>query len=191
MDTKTVTINSDHAKFVGTLFKEHRKKVFSFLYFRVKGDKDLANDLMSEVFSKLLVAVSSGKYKPQGKDLPWIMQISYNLLMDHFRKGNKMKMFGKSSEFKLVNLADDPPLSWEDKQRNLEIGEDLLRVLEMLPKEQREVVIMRIYLNMPFREIAETLNLSINTAIGRMRYALINLRKLVKARNLDISDFKT
>lgn len=190
MDTKTVTVNSDHAKFVGTLFEDHRKKVFSFLYLRVKGDKELANDLMSEVFSKVLVAVSSGKYRSQNRDLPWIMQISNNLLMDHFRKGKKMKMVGKSSEFKIANLADDPSLSWEDKQRNLEIGEDLLSILEMLPKEQREVVIMRIYLNMPFREIAEALDLSINTALGRMRYALINLRKLVKTRNLDISDFK-
>jgi RNA polymerase sigma-70 factor (ECF subfamily) len=190
MENETVVVSKECADFVGTLFEEHKKNIFSYIYFKLK-DRDISNDILSEVYVKALVAVSTGKYKSVGKDFPWLLMIARNLVVDHFRKAKKSKTVRESKEFGLGNIVDDSQFSWYDKQRNFEIGEDLAKIINLLPKEQRVIVEMRIRHGLKFREIAKELDVNMNTVLGRMRYALINLRRIIKDKDLDLDGFRT
>ncbi|HMT30515.1 MAG TPA: sigma-70 family RNA polymerase sigma factor [Bacteroidia bacterium] len=165
------------------LILRHQKKVFTSILLLVK-DKELAEDLFQETFIKVINTLRSGNYHEEGKFLPWVVRIGHNLVIDYFRKQKRMPMVRDTDDFSIMDslkLTDD---NIEDKLIIDQIHIEIRKLIEHLPLDQREVVIMRHYADMSFKEIAETTNVSINTSLGRMRYALINLRKLIQEKQL-------
>jgi RNA polymerase sigma factor (sigma-70 family) len=165
------------------LIIRHQKKVFTSILLLVK-DKELAEDLFQETFIKVINTLRSGNYHEEGKFLPWVVRIGHNLVIDYFRKQKRMPMVRDTDEYSIMDtlkLTDD---NVEDKMVIAQIHTEIRQLIEFLPLDQREVVIMRHYADMSFKEIAETTNVSINTSLGRMRYALINLRKLIQEKKL-------
>ena len=165
------------------LILRHQKRVYSYILIVVK-DKELAEDIFQDTFIKVINTLRSGLYKEEGKFLQWVMRIAHNLTIDHFRKSKRIPTVENSDEydiFETIKVYDD---SIEDRMITEQIHTDVKNLIELLPPEQKEVLIMRHYTGMSFKDIAETTNVSINTALGRMRYALINLRKLVREKKL-------
>jgi RNA polymerase sigma-70 factor (ECF subfamily) len=165
------------------LVTRHQRKVFTSILLLVK-DREQAEDLFQETFIKVINTLRSGNYQEEGKFLPWVVRIAHNLVIDHFRKQKRMPMVRDTDDFSItesLRLADD---NVEDKMVVSQIHHDVRKLIEYLPQDQREVVIMRHYADMSFKEIAECTNVSINTSLGRMRYALINMRKLIREKNL-------
>jgi RNA polymerase sigma-70 factor (ECF subfamily) len=157
----------------------HQTKVYNYILMMVH-QPELAEDIFQETFLKVIKSVKEGKYYDDGKFSSWVSRIAHNLIIDHYRKEKKMKMVSTDKEdVPILNMAMLSS-SKEDVMVNKQISKDIKLLLDHLPFEQREVVIMRIYLDMSFKEIAEQTGVSLNTALGRMRYALINLRKLIK-----------
>ena len=170
-------------KSLETLITRHQRKVFTSILLLVK-DKELAEDLFQETFIKVINTLRSGNYHEEGKFLPWVIRIGHNLVIDYFRKQKRMPMVRDTEEFNVMDslkLTDD---NVEDKIVMGQIHSEVRKLIEFLPFDQREVVIMRHYGDMSFKEIAECTNVSINTSLGRMRYALINLRKFIKEKQL-------
>ncbi len=165
------------------LINRHQSKVYSYIISRIR-DEELANDIFQDVFVKIIQTLKKGNYNEEGKFLPWVLRIAHNLVIDHFRRNKRMPTVSPNSEFDVFDIIkDDAPtressLIWE------QIESDLKKLIEYLPEEQREVLQMRHYGRMSFKEIAEQTDVSINTALGRMRYALINLRKLIEKHNV-------
>lgn len=158
------------------LLDKYKNKVFAKIYLIVK-DQFLAEDLLQEVFIKAIDKIKSGTYNEEGKFGPWIMRIAHNLAIDNFRRSKRYPVIRTENEdfiFNTTNLAEE---SYEDIQIKEDTKNKLKSLIETLPENQKEVLIMRHYADMSFQEIAETTGVSINTALGRMRYALINLRK--------------
>ena len=168
------------------LINRHRSKILSFIISKVR-DRALAEDIFQEVFLKVIKKLKEGKYNEQGKFLPWVMRIAYNLIIDYFRKTNKTKFIRSKDNFNVFDVIKDTSSSKEDEMIRDRILKDLNEVIHKLPVSQREVLEMRYYSNMSFNEIAENCNISINTALGRMRYALINLRKIIKNEGIILS----
>ena len=168
------------------LLKRYQSKVFSYIMQLVK-DNDLANDIFQEVFIKVVINLKKESYHHEGKLLSWILRISHNQVIDHFRKSSKMPYVGRSSSnpdfdiFSVLKLEDS---SIEDVMINDQILKDVRLLIHELPQDQKEVVKMRFFMKMSFKEIAEKTGVSINTSLGRMRYALINLRKLIDEKQL-------
>jgi RNA polymerase sigma factor (sigma-70 family) len=168
------------------LITRHQRKIFTSIYLLVK-DRDLADDIFQDTFIKVINTLRSGNYNEEGKFLSWVMRIGHNLVIDHFRRQQKMPMVHDTEDYSLfdfIPLADE---NVEDRIITAQIHDTVRRMIDELPEDQREVVIMRHYGNMSFKEIAEATNVSINTSLGRMRYALINLRKLVTEKQLVLS----
>lgn len=168
------------------LITRHQRKIFTSIYLLVK-DRDLADDIFQDTFIKVINTLRTGNYNEEGKFLSWVMRIGHNLVIDHFRRQQKMPMVHDTEDYSIfdfIPLADD---NVEDRIINGQIHDTVRRMIEELPDDQREVVIMRHYGNMSFKEIAEATNVSINTSLGRMRYALINLRKLITEKQLVLS----
>ena len=168
------------------LINRHKVRVLSFIISKVK-DKAVAEDIFQETFIKVIQTLKRGKYNEQGKFIPWVMRIAYNLSIDYFRKRNKTKFVRSKDDFNIFDVIKDSSISKEDEMIQKRILSDVKRLLHYLPESQREVVKMRYYANMSFSEIAESSNISINTALGRMRYALINLRKIIKEQGVVLS----
>ena len=168
------------------LISRHRHRVLAFLISKLK-DKALAEDIVQETFLKVIKKLKEGKYNEQGKFLPWVMRIAYNLTIDYFRKIKKIKHIRSRDDFNIFDVIKDTSSSKEDEMIRERILSDLKQIIYKLPSSQREVLKMRYYSNMSFNEIAENCNISINTALGRMRYALINLRKIIKAEGVILS----
>ena len=168
------------------LLKRYQSKVFAYIMQLVK-DHDLANDIFQEVFIKVVINLKKESYHHEGKLLSWILRISHNQVIDHFRKSSKMPYVGRSSSnpdfdiFSVLKLEDS---SIEDVMINDQILKDVRLLIHELPQDQKEVVKMRFFMKMSFKEIAEKTGVSINTSLGRMRYALINLRKLIDEKQL-------
>jgi len=168
------------------LLKRYQSKVFSYIMQLVK-DHDLANDIFQEVFIKVVINLKKESYHHEGKLLSWILRISHNQVIDHFRKSSKMPYVGRSSSnpdfdiFSVLKLEDS---SIEDVMINDQILKDVRLLIHELPQDQKEVVKMRFFMKMSFKEIAEKTGVSINTSLGRMRYALITLRKLIDEKQL-------
>jgi RNA polymerase sigma-70 factor (ECF subfamily) len=164
----------------------HKSRVFTTIYLIVK-DKYVAEDLLQDTFIKVVKIVKSGKYNEEGKFLPWVLRIAHNLAIDNFRKKKRYPTIVMEDGSRVFNTLDFA----EDSVESLQIKEDTNAVLKQLVKElpesQREVLIMRHYMQMSFQDIAESTEVSINTALGRMRYALINLRKLVEKHDVIIT----
>lgn len=165
------------------LIKKHKQRIFSFIFSKVH-DKDISEDIFQDTFIKVIRTLKRGKYNEEGKFLPWVMRISHNLIIDHFRKANRMKAFNNTDEFNIFSLISDGSLNAEKQLIKEQILSDVKELMKELPEEQKEVLIMRMYRDMSFKEISENTGVSINTALGRMRYALINLRKIIEKNKI-------
>ncbi len=165
------------------LVNRHKDRVFTTILLIVK-DRYLAEDLMQEVFIKAIKTLKSGKYNEEGKFLPWILRIAHNLAIDQFRKEKRYPMIVMEDGSSVFNTLEFSEESVEDKQIKQDTQNLLKRLIQELPESQKEVLVMRHYMQMSFQEIADVTGVSINTALGRMRYALINLRKKLKQNNI-------
>ncbi|MEI8203688.1 MAG: sigma-70 family RNA polymerase sigma factor [Bacteroidota bacterium] len=165
------------------LVRRHQKKVFGYLMNLVK-DYDLANDLFQETFIKVINTFQSGTYKDQGKFINWVVRIAHNIAIDYFRKQKISPQIENKEEFDFLKYVAIVEPNIEDCMITEQIHVELRKSILFLSKEQQEVLILRHYNNMSFKEIAEHLNVNINTALGRMRYALINLRKIIEEKNI-------
>ncbi len=174
---------NEHA--LRTLIARYEKRLFSYIMLSVK-NKELAEDIFQDTFIKVINTIRSGNYHEEGKFFQWIMRIANNLKIDYYRKMQRMPMFDSNGEFDIFEVLSAQEDSVEQKLIREQIYNDLQRVIEYLPEEQKEVLVMRIYQDYSFKEISEFTGVSINTALGRMRYALINLRKLIAKNNVVI-----
>ena len=165
------------------LIKKHKERIFSFIISKVH-DKDISEDIFQDTFIKVIRTLKKGKYNEEGKFLPWVMRISHNLIIDHFRKVIRMKTFNNTDEFDIFSLISDGAMNVEKQMIKDQILSDVKELMNGLPEEQKEVLIMRMYKDMSFKEISENTGVSINTALGRMRYALINLRKIIEKNKI-------
>jgi len=169
------------------LINRHNQRITSFIYSKVL-DRDVAEDIFQDTFIKVIKTLKKGKYSEEGKFLPWVMRIAHNLVIDYFRKNKRMPKFEGSDDFNIFSVIKDEKLNAEKQIIKDQIESDLTNLIDELPDDQREVLIMRIYKDMSFKEISENTNVSINTALGRMRYALINLRKIVERKNIVLTN---
>lgn len=169
------------------LINRHNQKIISFIYSKVL-DRDVAEDIFQDTFIKVIKTLNRGSYSEEGKFLPWVMRIAHNLIIDHFRKNKRMPKFEGGEDFNIFSVIKDDKLNVEKQMIKDQIDSDLSYLIDELPDDQREVLIMRIYKDMSFKEIAENTDVSINTALGRMRYALINLRKIVQRNNIVLTN---
>ena len=178
-----------NSKCFDQLLDRYKQRVFSYIFQMVK-DHDNANDIFQEVFIKVIRSLKKDTYNHEGKLLSWILRIAHNQVIDFFRKDSKMPVAGRSNSNEDYDVFDHIKLeekSAEDVMIDLQITKDIRLLIEELPKEQMEVVKMRYFLEMSFKDIADKTGVSINTSLGRMRYALINLRKLVTEKKLILS----
>lgn len=169
------------------LILRHKQRIFSFIYSKVQ-DRDVADDIFQDTFIKVINTLKMGKYNEEGKFLPWTMRIAHNLVIDFFRKGNRMPTFQNTDEFDIFSVLGDDTLSAENAMIKNQIYADVRKLVDELPEDQREVLMMRIFKDMSFKEISEQTSVSINTALGRMRYALINLRKMIDNNNIILTN---
>ncbi len=169
------------------LILRHKQRIYSFIYSKVQ-DRDVSDDIFQDTFIKVINTLKLGKYNEEGKFLPWIMRIAHNLIIDFFRKGNRMPTFQNTDEFDIFSVLGDNTLSAENQIIQSQIYADVRKLVEELPEDQREVLMMRIFKDMSFKEISEQTSVSINTALGRMRYALINLRKMIEKNNIILTN---
>lgn len=175
-----------HESALEKLIRRHKSRVFAYILMIVK-EKELAEDLFQDTFIKVINTIRSGQYKEEGKFIQWVMRIAHNLIIDHFRKAKRIPTIGNSDEYDIFDRVKIPVESVEELLITEQIHKDVKKLIEYLPREQKEVLVMRHYGDMSFKDIAEVTNVSINTALGRMRYALINLRKLVKDNQVILS----
>jgi len=168
------------------LINRHQKKIFSYILMSVK-NRELAEDIFQDTFIKVINTLKSDNYKEEGKFLQWVMRIANNLKIDYYRKVQRVPVFESNSDINMFCVLNGTDPSVEQKIITEQIYSDVKNLVQYLPEEQREVLEMRIYDDVSFKDIAETTGVSINTALGRMRYALINLRKLIKEKNVIIS----
>lgn len=182
---------SGNEKAFEVLLMRHKDRIYRAIHMKVR-DTALAQDIFQEAFIKVVNTLKSGNYNEEGKFLPWAMRIAKNLVIDHFRKANKVRLISESSSmrddfniFHTLKLEDD---NVQDQLTKTELEEQVLELVEELPDTQRDILHMRIFKGMSFKDIAEKEDISINTALGRMRYALINLRKLMEKYQV-VTDF--
>ncbi|MBL4650587.1 MAG: sigma-70 family RNA polymerase sigma factor [Aureispira sp.] len=168
-----------------TLLTRHKGKIYTSIYMFVK-DTDLANDIFQETFIKIIDTFRSGKYNEEGKFLQWALRISYNLCIDFFRKNKRRKTITPSEDFDIFNLINSSDDNEESKMIKNQTYAKVRQLVEALPLEQKEVILLRHYAELSFKEIAELTNVSINTALGRMRYALINIRKMIGEHQISL-----
>ena len=174
---------SGDEKALAVLINRHNQRITSFIYSKVM-DRDIAEDIFQDTFIKVIKTLKKGTYSEEGKFLPWVMRIAHNLIIDHFRKNKRMPRFEGNEEFNIFSVLGDDKLNAEKQLIKDQIDSDLSKLIEELPDDQKEVLVMRIYRDMSFKEISENTGVSINTALGRMRYALINLRKIIERNNI-------
>ncbi len=170
-------------KALETLIHKHNERISSFIFSKVL-NKAVTEDIFQDTFIKVIRTLRRGAYNEEGKFLPWVMRIAHNLVIDYFRKNKRMPRFESNGDFNIFSVIKDEKLNVEKQLIKNQIESDLTLLIEELPKDQKEVLMMRIYKDMSFKEIAENTGVSINTALGRMRYALINLRKIVDRHNI-------
>ena len=179
--TQFITGNSQS---FSILVDRYQKRVYGFIFSKVK-DADLADDVFQDTFVKVIKNLRLGKYKDHGRFLSWVMRIAHNIIMDHFRKINRLPKYdSKHEDLVLMDRLIEKSNSIEDLMIETQIHADLSILIDELPKTQKEVLRMRLFQEMSFKDIGEQTGVSINTALGRMRYAILNLRKLIDERNL-------
>lgn len=176
---------------LATLIQRHKRRIFSYIMHTVK-DKALAEDIFQDTFIKVINTLKKGEYNEEGKFLPWILRISHNLIIDTFRRDKRMPTISGGTNddgeaFDIFNLLGKHDKTIEQEIIQKQVRKDIRKLIERLPADQREVLMMRHYYDMSFKEISEQTNVSINTALGRMRYALINLRKMIEEKEVVVS----
>ncbi|MCB0483643.1 MAG: sigma-70 family RNA polymerase sigma factor [Flavobacteriales bacterium] len=168
------------------LIARHQERVYSYIRMLVR-DESLANDIFQDTFFKVIRTIKTGGYNEEGKFIQWVLRIAHNLSIDHFRGKKRMPTTSGGPDFDIFDILGLEDESIEDKVTRQQILEDVKRMVENLPEEQRDVVKMRMYFEMSFKDIAEETGVSINTALGRMRYALINLRKMMEKQQIQLT----
>ena len=169
------------------LINRHRKKIFTYIVVIVK-NHSLAEDIFQDTFIKVINSLRDGRYKDNGRFLSWVLRIAHNLIIDHFRKEKQLNTISNDNcETDIFNAKKFSEKTVEENLVCDQITRDVRKLVQELPQDQREVIILRHYCGLSFKEIADHTNVSINTALGRMRYALINLRRLIKEKNLSLS----
>ena len=172
---------------ISTLIEKHNRRVRDYIRMMV-GDSDIAADIAQETFIKAVSVIDEGRYIDKGKFLSWVLRIAHNKTLDYFRSQKSNTSVSESSAgYNVLGTIKYADKSIEDSMISEQIDTDIRALVEQLPEEQREVVMLRYYSDLSFKEIADQTGVSINTALGRMRYALINLRKMIKERNLSLS----
>lgn len=172
---------------LASLIDRHQSKIYRFVYSKVK-DRDVSDDIFQDTFIKVIRTLKTKSYNEEGKFLPWVMRIAHNLVVDHFRRAKKMPFQRESEEYSIFNFMTDDTPTAERQMINAQVELDLTRLLDELPEDQKEVLLMRIYQDLSFKEIAELTEVSINTALGRMRYALLNLRKIIEKNKIILTN---
>lgn len=160
------------------LINRHQLQIFNFINSKVN-DRNMSEDIFQDTFIKVIKTLKNGSYNEEGKFLPWVMRIAHNLVIDYFRKTNRIPIIENKEEFDIFQFLSDTTPNAESALVEEQVLKDIQNLIDELPDDQKEVLIMRLYRDMSFKEIAENTNVSINTALGRMRYAIINLRKLI------------
>ncbi len=185
-DLITTYINGNEKAFE-VLLMRHKDKLYRFIFMKVR-NQALAEDLFQEVFVKIINTLKAGAYNEEGKFLPWAMRIAHNLVIDHFRKANKIRTISESTslkdDFNIFHLLASEDKNVQETICRDELENQMVHLIEFLPASQKDILKMRIFKEMSFKDIAELEDISINTALGRMRYALINLRKLIDKHEL-------
>jgi len=169
------------------LIHRHKNKVFAYISLYIR-DQALAEDLFQDTFMKVIQSVKSGKYQDNGKFISWVMRIAHNLIIDHFRRMKQMNTVSNDDyDSDLFNSKKFSEATIEDSMIKKQIQKDIRRMISELPDDQKEVVVLRHYAGLSFKEIAEITDVSINTALGRMRYALINMRKTMEEKKISLT----
>jgi len=169
---------------VSVLIDRHRKRVSDYIYMMVK-EREIAEDIFQDTFIKVIRVLEEGRYVDSGKFLSWVLRIAHNQVIDYFRQAKQQNRITETDAgYDILNSRKFSDETVEERMVSSQIEEDVRRLIDFLPEEQQEVVRMRYYMGLSFKEIADETNVSINTALGRMRYALINLRKMVKEKQL-------
>lgn len=168
---------------IETLIHRYKDKVYTSIYMLVK-DKYIAEDIFQDAFLKMIRTMRDGRYAEQGKFLPWAIRVAHNLCMDHFRKVRKQVPITLPDGRDISDIFSFETEGASDKMEQRQVNQSVRQLIEMLPEEQREVIVLRMYGDLSFKEIADITSVSINTALGRMRYGLINLRRLIEEKQL-------
>ena len=171
------------------LIKRHKDRVYTYIYLIVK-DSTVADDLFQDTFIKVIQSLKKRKYKDEGRFVSWVMRIAHNLTIDYFRKNKNQNTYSNDQgEFDMLNNARFSDKTIEDSMITDQTTKDVRFLIDKLPKDQKQVVLLRHYGNLSFKEIADQTGVSINTALGRMRYALINMRKMAEEHNLQLANY--
>ena len=169
------------------LINRHRDKIFGFIYSKVR-NQELTEDLFQDTLFKVIRTLKKGKYIEEGKFLSWVVRIAHNIIIDYFRKQNKMKNVYETEDFSMFDILHDNSPDAEKQMIRQQMINKIRTLIEQLPKDQKSVLKMRMYEELSFQEIADKTNVSINTALGRMRYALINLRKIIEENQINLTE---
>lgn len=175
---------------LATLIERHQKEIFSFIFYKVL-DQDLANDLFQDAFMKIIVTLKEGRYNEEGKFNVWAKRIAHNLIIDHYRLKSKHIKVSETTyeneEYSIFDILREPSDNIEDQLITHQINHDMMNLLQYLPENQQEVIKLRFFDGLSFKEIAEQTDSSINTTLGRVRYALINLRKMIEEHQISLT----
>lgn len=178
---KSYIDGNEHA--LSVLLEKHQTQIFHYILSKIK-NREIANDIFQDTFIKVIRTLKSGQYNEEGKFLPWVTRIAHNLVIDFFRRENKVRFVSESSsnsdEYNVFSTIRDEALNFEQQVIKEELENQVMEFVKYLPESQKEILTMRIYQDMSFKEIADLKNISINTALGRMRYAVMNIRKLME-----------
>ena len=169
------------------LINRHQSKIYGFIYSKIP-DRDVCDDVFQDTFVKVIKTLKSNSYNEEGKFLPWVMRIAHNLVIDHFRKTKKMPMLRETEEFSIFSILGDNSQTIEGQIISEQVEKDLKKLITKLPDDQQEVLMMRYYQDLSFKEISEITGVSINTALGRMRYAIMNIRKIIKKHEIILTN---
>ena len=169
------------------LIERHKSRIYGFIYSKLN-DRDLCDDIFQDTFIKVIRTLKTKTYNEEGKFLPWVIRIAHNLIVDHYRKNKKMPMTRETETYSIFEFIKDNSSTIEGQLITEQVEVDLKRLIEELPNDQKEVLVMRMYEDLSFKEISEQTGVSINTALGRMRYALMNLRKLIEKNQIVLTN---
>lgn len=172
---------------LAVLIERHQTKIYGFIYSKL-GDRDLSDDIFQDTFVKVVKSLKINGYQEEGKFVSWVTRIAHNLIIDHYRRSKKNTMINSSNNLYEKDYFIDNGANAEEQIIDLQISNDLTKMIDQLPDDQKEVVRMRMYDDLSFKEIAEMTNVSINTALGRMRYAIINLRKMMEKNQIVLTN---
>ena len=168
------------------LIIRHKHKIFSFIYSKVL-DRELTEDIFQETFIKVINTLKKGNYNEEGKFISWVMRIAHNLVIDHFRKKSRIPKFNNNKEFDIFSIIKDNSADIETALIKKQTLKKVREIIDFLPDDQKQVLIYRYYNDLSFKEISEKTGVSINTSLGRMRYALINLRNIIKNKKIQLA----